>query len=82
MLPSTIHDDLRRRIRQTILTLKFLGNGFAQFHHAATGRVFGEPILQSLRGGVLDMFRRVKVWLTRAKANHVQAVGLHLLSSG
>jgi hypothetical protein len=49
-------------------------NRIAQLGGATHRRVLREIILDRQNGGVLDVLRRGKMWLTRAEIDHVNAL--------
>src|SRR4029077_3617245 len=72
------HGDLRGLIGEVILPRELGNDGPLQLGDAVDRRVFGFAALNGGDGSLLDVVRGVEVWLAGAKANDVEAGGLHL----
>ncbi len=79
MLAATTDDDLARLVGQAVLALELVGDGLAQFGDAAARGVFGEPGLERLDRGILDVLRSIKIRFARAEPDDVLSLGLPLL---
>ena len=74
--------DLAGRVGEVVLALELGADRLLQLRDAIGGRVFGLAIANRLDGGVLDIVRRVKVRLARAKTNHVMSGPFQLIGLG
>ena len=82
MLAAAVYDDLVRLVLDAVVAMELVGDRLAQFRDTAAGRVFGEAVGQRLRGGVLNVLRRVEVRLTGAEADDVLASGAQFFGLG
>ena len=55
-----------RVIAKTVFTFKFTYNSCAKLWGAGRWRVLSESVSQSFCGGLFNMFRRIKIGLTRS----------------
>ena len=76
------HGDLGRLIVHAAVLLQPLTHGLPQLHSARRGSILGVVVLDRLDAGLLDVVRGGEIGLAGAEANHVQAVGPHLLEQG
>ena len=60
MLAPTADDDLGAAVVQAIVALEFLNDGFLEFRDTAGWSVFGEPVLESGDGRILDRLGGIK----------------------
>ena len=79
VLCAGCYNNLARLIFQTKIFLHAVANCLSQFDDAGSRGISGLVCLNSSDACFLDVFRGVKVRLTCAKADNVDAVGLHLL---
>jgi len=82
MFAAAVDDDLAWLVLDAVVALELVGDSLAQFRDAAARRVLGEAVGQRLRGGVLDVLRRVEVRLTGAEADDILALGAQFLGLG
>ena len=71
MLAPAADDDLGAAVAQAIVALEFLNDGFLEFGDAAGWSVFGEPVLESGDGRILDGLGGIKIGFTGSKADDI-----------
>ncbi len=82
MLAPAGDEDLVPGIAQAVVPLHLGHHGVLQLIDAASRGVLGEALPDGLDRGLLDVGRRVEVWLARAEADDVDAFGAHAAGGG
>src|SRR3972149_6792932 len=65
-----------------VIPPELFADGLSQFWGSSGGGIFGKAFFYGPYGGLLDVRRGVKVWLTHAKAQHLYPLLGHLLHPG
>ena len=81
-LAAAADNDLLRGVVQAPVGVQPVGHGLAHGGGAGSGGVFGQVFLDRADPGLLDVFGSGEIGLTDAEADHVDALGAHLVKLG